>query len=67
MTLDTVISGCAASYLDSSDGLDPQRLTILRDCLVDLEALTGELDAACQEYFCRLRELGTLLLRAASH
>jgi hypothetical protein len=62
MTLDTVISGCVAFYLDSADGLDPQRMAILKDCLIDLDELTEELDASCQEYFLRLRQLGTLLL-----
>jgi len=65
MTLDTVISGCVAFYLDSTDGLDPQRLSIVKDCLVDLEELTVELDASCQDYFSRLRELGKLLLLTA--
>lgn len=68
MTIDTVIGGCVVYYLDSSDGLDEQRLAILEDCLRDLDNLTGELDAESQPYFLRLRYLGSLLLdtRAAS-
>jgi len=66
MTLDTVISGCVSFYLDSADGLDPQRRSIVEDCLVDLEELILELDTTCQEYFSRLRELGKLLLESAS-
>lgn len=62
MTLDTVISGCVVYYLDSPDGLDRQRVTIVKDCLEDLDGLTGELDADSQDYFLRLRQLGEMLL-----
>jgi hypothetical protein len=65
MTLDTVISGCVVFYLDSSEGLDHRRMTIVRECLVDLDELTSELDAECQDYFLRLRQLGEMLLAAA--
>ncbi|NJN70040.1 MAG: hypothetical protein HC801_07065 [Nitrospira sp.] len=66
MTLDTVISGCVVYYLESSDGLDNQRLTIVKDCLRDLDDLTTELETDCQPYFLRLRELGEMLLRVQS-
>lgn len=66
MTLDTVISGCVVYYLDSSDGLDHQRLTIVKDCLRDLDDLTAELEADCLPYFLRLRELGEMLLNVRS-
>lgn len=62
MTIDTVIGGCVVFYLDSSDGLDDQRLAILKECLDDLDELTNELDAECQPYFLRLHRLGSLLL-----
>jgi len=65
MTLDTVISGCVVFYLDSSEGLDHQRVTIVRDCLDDLDELTAELDTESQDYFLRLRQLGEMLLAAA--
>ena len=66
MTLDTVISGCVVYYLESSDGLDDQRLAIVKDCLRDLDDVTTELEADCQSYFLRLRELGEMLLRVQS-
>jgi hypothetical protein len=66
MTLDTVISGCVVYYLESSDGLDDQRLAIVKDCLRDLDDLTTELEADCQPYFLRLRELGEMLLQVRS-
>jgi hypothetical protein len=62
MTLDTVISGCVVYYLDTPEGLDRQRVTIVEDCLKDLDDLTGELDADSQAYFLRLRRLGEMLL-----
>jgi hypothetical protein len=62
MTIDTVISGCVVYYLDSSDGLDDQRVAIVRDCLGDLDELTETLDTEPQTYFFRLRKLGALLL-----
>lgn len=62
MTIDTVIGGCVVYYLDSSDGLDVQRLAILQDCLDDLDDLTDQLDAEYQPYFLRLRQLASLLL-----
>lgn len=62
MTLDTVISGCVVFFLDSPEGLDSQRVEILKDCLADLEDVTTELEADCQPYFLRLHRLGELLL-----
>lgn len=62
MTLDTVISGCVVFFLDNPDGLDSQRVEILKDCLADLEGVTTELEAECQPYFLRLHRLGELLL-----
>lgn len=63
MTIDTVIGGCVVYYLDSSEGLDDQRLAILKDCLDDLDDLTEELDTEYRPYFLRLRQLGSLLLQ----
>jgi hypothetical protein len=62
MTLDTVISGCVVYFLDSEEGLDEQRRTIVGDCLGDLETIEQELEEDCRPYFRRLRELGSLLL-----
>jgi hypothetical protein len=62
MTLDTVISGCATYYLDSEDGLDPQRVGILEDCLADLNGLLPGLTDDVAPYFERLQLLASLLL-----
>jgi len=62
MTIDTVISGCVVYFLDSSEGLDDQRVAIVKDCLGDLDELTKALDTEPQAYFYRLRELGAMLL-----
>jgi hypothetical protein len=62
MTIDTVISGCVVFYLDSTEGLDDQRVAIVKDCLGDLDELTETLDSESQTYFFRLRELGAMLL-----
>jgi len=62
MTIDTVISGCVVYFLDSSEGLDNQRVAIVKDCLGDLDELTKALDTEPQAYFYRLRELGAMLL-----
>jgi hypothetical protein len=62
MTLDTVISGCVVYFLDSPEGLDDQRRTIVGDCLTDLETMEPELEGDCLPYFQRLHELGALLL-----
>ena len=64
MTLDTVICGCVVYFLDSQEGLDEQRRSIVGDCLSDLEALEQELEEESRPYFQRLHELGTLLLIA---
>ena len=64
MTLDTVISGCVTYYLESEDGLDPQRIDILESCLGDLNGLLPELVDDASEYFERLRTLASLLLEA---
>ncbi|TLY17249.1 MAG: hypothetical protein E6K69_02460 [Nitrospirae bacterium] len=67
MTLDTVISGCVTYYLESEDGLDPQRIDILESCLADLNGLLPELANDASEYFERLRTLATLLLEVHHH
>jgi hypothetical protein len=64
MTLDTVISGCVVYFLDSAEGLDDQRRTIIGDCLADLDMMDQDLEEDCRPYFHRLRELGSLLLIA---
>lgn len=64
MTLDTVISGCVVFFLASPEGLDRQRVEILKDCLADLDEATSELETDCQPYFARLHRLGELLLAA---
>jgi len=64
MTLDTVISGCVTYYLESEDGLDPQRIDMLESCLGDLNGLLPELADDASEYFERLRTLASLLLEA---
>lgn len=64
MTLDTVISGCVTYYLESPDGLDPQRVAILESCLDDLRGFLPELPEEAGDYFERLQTLGTLLLAA---
>lgn len=65
MTLDTVISGCVVFFLDSPDGLDDQRVAIVKDCLNELDELMGELNVDSQAYFLRLRQLGEMLLTTA--
>ncbi|WP_447978707.1 hypothetical protein [Candidatus Nitrospira bockiana] len=65
MTLDTVIAGCMVYFLDSTEGLDPQRIDILESCLEDLDHLLPDLGDDCSEYFGRLRLLGGLLLKTA--
>ncbi|MDE0404444.1 MAG: hypothetical protein OXI53_03965 [Nitrospira sp.] len=61
MTLDTVVSGCAAYYFEEHE-LDPQRVAILEDCLSDLEAVLPELSEDLLDYFERVKQLGGLLL-----
>jgi hypothetical protein len=51
-------------FLDTEEGLDEQRRTIIGDCLSDLEAMEQDLEEHCRPYFQRLRELGTLMLIA---
>ena len=66
MTLDTVISGCVAYFLDCPDkGLDAQRLDILRSCLADLNSLLPEIEEEASHYFERLHRLAGLLLEVS--
>lgn len=62
MMLDTVISGCVTYYLESDNGLDSQRVEILKSCLSDLENLLPEVEDEDRMYFDRLQALGSLLL-----
>ena len=62
MTLDTVISGCVTYFLESEEGLDPQRVEILQSCLTDLNGLMPDLAEEVGPYFERLSRLAALLL-----
>lgn len=64
MTLDTVISGCATYYFDEQ-GLDAPRLTMLENCLDDLDTLLPNVPEEAGEYFVRLRALAGGLLGAS--
>ena len=64
MTLDTVISGCMVFFLDSEEGLDPQRVDILEGCLADLDNLLPDMPDEWSGYFERLRTLAGLLVKA---
>ena len=61
MTLDTVVCGCVSYFFEERE-LDPQRVTILEDCLSDLEAALPELSEEPLDYFQRVKQLGVLLL-----
>ncbi len=63
MTLDTVIGGCAVFYLDGTDGLDSQRVAILKDCVSDLDGVIDELNDTTQDYFRHLRLLAQSLIQ----
>lgn len=65
MTLDTVIGGCAVFYLDGEEGLDHQRVSILEDCIADLDTLLEDLTEDSLAYFCRLRQLATALVQSS--
>lgn len=65
MTLDTVISGCVTYYLDSEEGMDPQRVVMLEECLADLNGLLPDLTDEAAAYFERARTLACLLLAAS--
>lgn len=65
MTLDTVISGCVTYHLESTDGLDPQRLAMLDNCLTELDGLLPDLPDDALPYFRQLWELALALRRQA--
>lgn len=49
-------------YLDSADGLDAGRVSILKDCAADLDTLLDDLTDDSLAYFRRLRLLAELLI-----
>jgi hypothetical protein len=51
-----------SNYLDNPEGLDPARITILQDCIADLDNLLDDLSDEPLSYFRRLRLLAELLL-----
>ncbi|NKB81281.1 MAG: hypothetical protein GKS05_05210 [Nitrospirales bacterium] len=62
MMLDTVIAGCATYFLESEDGLDPQRVDMLQETQNDLHLLQSDLPDDAAGYVQRLDHLCTLLL-----
>lgn len=64
MMLDTVIGGCVLHFLESGEGLDAQRIGMLEDCMMNLDALMPHIVEEAGDYFTRLHQLGTLLLAA---
>ncbi|GJL56060.1 MAG: hypothetical protein NPIRA02_31920 [Nitrospirales bacterium] len=65
MMLDTVIVGCITYYVEEQE-LDNQRVEILQDSLSDLEALLPDLPDEGMEYFSRLQQLGTSILKEST-
>ncbi|GJL52727.1 MAG: hypothetical protein NPIRA01_39540 [Nitrospirales bacterium] len=65
MMLDTVIVGCITYYVEEKE-LDPQRVEILQDSLSELDQLLPDLPDEGMEYFSRLRQLGTFILKESS-
>ena len=61
MTLDTVVSGCVAFFLEE-ETLDPPRVAILGDCLNELDNLLCDVESETKEYFERLKSIGLLLM-----
>lgn len=64
MTLDTVISGCVTYHLDSTEGLDSQRLEILENCLQELAGLMPDIPDDARPYFGQLCTLASVLRKA---
>ena len=65
MMIDTVVVGCI-TYFVEEQGLDEQRIGILKDSLSELDEHLSDLSDEGVEYFSRLKELGSLVLQAST-
>jgi len=61
--LDAEIAGCIHMYMHNRVELDSRRVKILRERLVDLNAIVLLLDSEELIYFNRLRNLANLILQ----
>jgi hypothetical protein len=61
--LDAEIAGCIQMYMYNREELDPQRVQILREHLIDLNNIVLLLDHEELIYFNRLSELANLIIQ----
>ena len=61
--LDAEIAGCIHMYISSDGKLDPQRIKVLRERLIDLNTIILLLNHEEFMYFDRLRKLANLVLQ----
>ena len=64
-SLDTFAAGCIDTYVRSNGRLDAGRLSILKRCAAELEAVVNNLDGEAKEYFERLQLLSGEVLRSS--
>jgi hypothetical protein len=61
--LDAEIAGCIRLYIHNDGRIDPHQLKVLRDRLIDLNAIILLMDRDDLIYFDRLRKMASLVLQ----
>lgn len=64
--LDVLIAGCATTWRSSGSPLDEKRLGVLRQCLLDLDAVESHLSGDEAAYYSRLRSIAELVEGASA-
>jgi hypothetical protein len=65
-SLDTFSAGCIDTFITNKGSLDVRRISILRDCVRDLNKVIKHLDGDAKNYFEQLRLLSEQVLKAVS-
>ena len=61
--LDAEIAGCVRLYIHNNGKIDPQQVKVLRERLIDLNAIILLMDRDEAIYFDRLRRMANLVLQ----
>jgi hypothetical protein len=66
VSLDTFSAGCIATFIANKGSLDAQQISILKDCLQELNKVVKHLNGDDKSYFEHLRLMSEQVLKTVS-
>jgi hypothetical protein len=66
VSLDTFSAGCIDTFVGNKGKLDATRISVLKNCVQDLDKVVKSLDGNAKSYFEHLRLLSVQVLKSVS-